>query len=120
MYVRTRPLDRPAVSQTAVWPVFRVGGYHLCILLLTIVCVATSFSLVYCKDLYRRLFVQQQHLLRLQHNMQVHWEKLLLERAAISSDRRIRKRVSDRLTMHVPRRSEMVLVSFKDDGGVRG
>ncbi len=112
MYIASKSLAASAAVNTTL----QQGIDHLCHKYLTFVllflCVISTFSLIYYKDLYRRSFLREQTLVLLQQKMQIRWEQLLLEKAAVSSERHIHSMVLSKLTMHIPRGSEVMLLKL--------
>ncbi|MBN2689898.1 MAG: cell division protein FtsL [Gammaproteobacteria bacterium] len=83
---------------------------QFCCLLIAL--FATAFSIIYTKDLNRRLFISYQDSAQKTATMQNYYSKLLLEQGAWSSQARIQKLAGDRFHMVVPKNNEIVVVKL--------
>jgi len=72
--------------------------------------LVTALSLVYVKDLNRRLFMsyQQQHLVR--RNVNVLWGQLLLEQSTWSTQQRIQSIAQHNLKMVMPNPAYIIMI----------
>ena len=73
----------------------------------------SAFSVIYAKDLNRRLFIQYQDLQQQQQQYQTEWSKLLLEQGAWSTQPRIQQLAQQQLNMVIPSSRNIVFVSDK-------
>lgn len=80
-------------------------------MLLGVLIVLTAFAVIYCKDLHRRLFIQQQVLVKQADATKVEWSKLLLEQSALAAQPRVQQIAAKKLNMVVPNPHSIVLVS---------
>ncbi|MFW0094424.1 MAG: cell division protein FtsL [Coxiella endosymbiont of Haemaphysalis qinghaiensis] len=74
----------------------------------------SAFSIVYVKDLNRRLFIQYQVLQREKAEEIIQWGKLLLEQSTWSAQFRIQQVAQRRLEMQIPTAKEVILVNGYD------
>jgi len=74
------------------------------------VVIFSAFSVVYVKDLNRRLFVQSQGLQQERNHMLTQWNKLLLEESTWGTQARIENLATNRLNMQLPKQSNIVLL----------
>ncbi|OGT47271.1 MAG: cell division protein FtsL [Gammaproteobacteria bacterium RIFCSPHIGHO2_12_FULL_38_11] len=72
--------------------------------------LASAFSVIYLKDLSRRLFINYQHLQHVQQRDEVEWSKLLLEEGAWSTQARIQNIANTQLNMVVPAAKQIVMI----------
>lgn len=77
---------------------------------LTIAVLFSAFTVVYVKDLYRRMFIHYQDLQAQQDQIYVDWGKLLLEQSTWSTQTRVQKIAAQRLQMDVPQANEINLI----------
>jgi cell division protein FtsL len=71
-------------------------------LVLLFVLVLSALSLVYVKDLHRRLFIQYQELEEIHRGKLIQQNNLLLERSAWSAEARIQHIAKNKLAMNMP------------------
>ena len=77
---------------------------------LIIVLLFSAFSVIYLKDLSRRLFIQYQQLQQVQQHDEIETSKLLLEKGAWSTQSRILEFASDQLGMESPSMKNVVMI----------
>ena len=82
---------------------FAIGALVICLLL-------SAFSVIYLKDLSRRLFIQYQHLQQVQQNDEIDTSKLLLEKGAWSTQSRIQQIATMQLNMETPEMKHIVMI----------
>lgn len=70
----------------------------------------SAIAVVYVKDLYRRLFIQEQNLQTAENQLIVEHDKLLLEQSTWSTQARVQSIAEQRLNMEVPKSSAVVMV----------
>lgn len=75
-----------------------------------VVLLLSAFSVIYLKDLSRRLYIQYQQLQYEQQDNEMKWSKLLLEKGAWSTQARVQHIAAAELNMVVPKADEVVLV----------
>lgn len=80
-------------------------------LLLTFLVLFLAFTVIYIKDLYRRMFIHYQTLQDQQNQLYVDWGKLLLEQSTWSTQARVQKIATERLGMEAPQSNEVQLVN---------
>ncbi|OGT26103.1 MAG: cell division protein FtsL [Gammaproteobacteria bacterium RIFCSPLOWO2_02_FULL_42_14] len=78
--------------------------------ILVIVLLFSAFSVIYLKDLSRRLFIQYRTLQQVQATDEVEWNKLLLEKGAWSTQSRIQYLATQQLNMIAPSASEIQII----------
>lgn len=108
----TKSLSNCAMTRSVLPQTFRDIRYNSLVVLLVLLGMLSSFGFIYTKDLCRRAFVREQMLGHLARNMQIRWDRLLLEQAAISSETHMRRVIGHQLAMHTPLSSETVLVKL--------
>jgi cell division protein FtsL len=72
--------------------------------------MVSAFSLVYCKDMSRRLFIDYQQLQHLQQTQMLEQNKLLLEKNKLMESSRIQKIAIDQLGMVTPAMQQVVIL----------
>lgn len=77
---------------------------------LIVLLLTSAFSVIYLKDLSRRLFIRYQHLQQVQQQHEIEWSKLLLEEGAWSSQARVQYVASTQLHMMTPQMKDIVMV----------
>jgi cell division protein FtsL len=80
------------------------------VMLLAIIALISAISVVYVKDLSRRLFIEYQTLQDNQSQLNVDWSKFLLEQSAWSTHVRVQTIAEQRLNMEVPTAVHIVMV----------
>ncbi len=78
--------------------------------LLIVVSLASAFSVIYLKDLSRRLFIQYQNLQQDQAQSEMDRSKLLLEEGAWATQARIQDLATTRLNMQSPVTKQIVMI----------
>jgi len=86
------------------------------LLLLMAAIVATGIAVVYAKYLSRMEFVALQSLRAERERLDVRWEQLRLEEAALTTHPRVEAKARELLGMHLPRGGELRVI----DGGPHG
>lgn len=79
---------------------------------LIILLMASAFSVIYLKDLSRRLFIRYQHLQQVQQHREMEWSKLLLEEGAWSTQARVQQVATTQLGMITPKMKDVVMVKY--------
>lgn len=77
---------------------------------LIILVLVSAFSVVYIKDLHRRMFMVYQSLQDEQTQIHVEWGKLLLDQTSWSTQARIQKIATERLGMQAPMQDQVTIV----------
>lgn len=77
---------------------------------LIILLVASAFSVIYLKDLSRRMFIRYQNLQQVQQHDEVEWSKLLLEEGAWSTQARVQEIATTQLNMVMPAMKDVVMI----------
>lgn len=75
----------------------------------------SAFSIIYIKDLNRRLFIHYQVLQATKTQALVEKGKLLLEQSTWSAQTRIQHIAVEKLKMHVPHTGNIVLISVMNN-----
>ncbi|HLD84620.1 MAG TPA: cell division protein FtsL [Coxiellaceae bacterium] len=71
----------------------------------------SAFSVIYLKDLSRRLFIHYQQLQTSQAQSETEWNKLLLEKGAWSTQARIQYLATQRLNMITPADNQIKIIN---------
>ena len=74
--------------------------------------VMSACGLVYSKHLERRYFIELQVMEKRSLQLQIEWERLLLEESAWSNQARIEQIASTELNMHLLEYSDVVMLSL--------
>ena len=69
---------------------------------LVVLLLSSAFSVIYLKELSRKLFIQYQQLQQTQQQAETEWSKLLLEEGAWSTQQRVQSVAAAKLDMAVP------------------
>ena len=77
---------------------------------LVIVLLFSAFSVIYLKDLSRRLFIHYQTLQQVQQRDEIETSKLLLEKGAWSTQSRIQQIATSQLNMTIPAMRNVVMI----------
>lgn len=96
--------------QSAVPSLFNFKKPHLVNIGLIIALVLSAFSVIYIKDLNRRLFIQQQSQQAIHDRLYEEWGKLLLEQSTWSTHSRVQKIAEHRLNMTMPAPKEVIVL----------
>lgn len=83
----------------------------LVIVVMIILLLVSAFSIVYAKDLERRLFINYQEQQQQRDGAVVEWNRLLLEQGAWSAQLRIQKMAGEELGMVTPQAGDVVLIA---------
>ena len=83
-------------------------------ILLACLVLASSMSLVYLKDLNRRLFINYQNLQAKQAQTYTNWGKLLLEQSTWEVQARVQNIAENKLGMEVPSPKQVVMINVDD------
>lgn len=94
MNAATRTLTQPIFASLPV-PKLRMMVLFVAVLLM-------ALSVVYIKDLSRRMFINYQTAKQVNIDLNVNHAKLLLEASALSAQARVQRRAEQRLSMEVP------------------
>lgn len=92
-------------TQAMAW-----SGLHSMLVLLMAVVLTSMLSLIYFKDLNRRLFIQYQQAERIERQMNVEQGRLLLEQSAWSTQSRVQA-IAQQMQMVLPGAAEVETVS---------
>ncbi len=82
----------------------------LAVLLLLVAITATGVWVVHTKYLTRLHFTQLQDLRAQRDGLDVEWNRLRLEEAALSTDVRVEHKARDELGMYLPRIDDVMLI----------
>lgn len=82
--------------------------HQLAMGVLLVLLLCSAFSVIYLKDLSRRLFIQYQQLQKIQQKNEIETSKLLLEKGAWSTQSRIQEMANVRLNMETPKNIVMI------------
>lgn len=78
--------------------------------LLALAAIASGIATVYAKYLTRIHFVQLQELRNQRDTLDVEWNRLRLEEAALSTHVRVERKARDELGMYSPRIDDVLLI----------
>ena len=91
------------------------GAYWL-VALLALAGTASSVATVYAKYLSRMHFVQLQELRSRRDALDVEWNRLRLEEAALSTHVRVERKARGELGMYLPRIDDVLLIEETGNG----
>ncbi len=94
--------------------VVRITATGIGVVVLVVALLLSAFTVVYAKDLNRRLFIQYQALQTDKGQALIEWGKLLLEQSTWSTQSRIQQIAERQLGMQVPNARDIVLVEDYD------
>jgi cell division protein FtsL len=94
----------------STFPLLHINRPRLINLILLAMLLASAFTVVYIKDLNRRLFIQYQALQAKHEKLYQDWGKLLLEQSTWSRQARVRQIAQQRLGMCIPLPDEIVIL----------
>ncbi|MDR1012492.1 MAG: cell division protein FtsL [Coxiellaceae bacterium] len=80
------------------------------VLILLFIALASALSVVYIKDLNRRLFIDYRKLELRSDQLQAENNKLLLEHSALGSQARIQAIAQESLKMRIPTSAEVIMI----------
>lgn len=80
----------------------------------------TAFTMVYIKDLNRRLFMQYQDLQHVKAQELTEWGKLLLEESTWSTPSRISQMAQHHLDMYIPNMQDIQLIEVQHAAKIVG
>lgn len=83
---------------------------QLVITVMIVSLLLSAFSVIYFKDLSRRMFIRYQHLQQVQQKDEVEWSKLLLEEGAWSTQARVQNIATTQLNMVMPSMKNVVMI----------
>ena len=81
----------------------------LLMVLLGLAVLASALSVIYVKDLNRRLLIEQQQLLKAKHSLAIARGQLLLEYSTWAAQPRIQKLAQSQLKMKPPRQTYVII-----------
>ena len=84
--------------------------------MLSLAVIASGVATVHAKYLTRVHFVQLQELRNQRDALDVEWNRLRLEEAALSTHVRVERRVRDELGMYLPRLDDILLIEEAGHG----
>lgn len=85
---------------------------NLCLMVFLLLCLISAFSLLYVKDLSRRMFIEYHKLQTVATKLSADQEKLLLEQSAWSTAMRVQNIAIQKLDMQVPLAKDIVMVKI--------
>jgi cell division protein FtsL len=91
------------------------GAYWL-LALLSVAAIASGIAVVHAKYLSRIHFVQLQELRTQRDALDVEWNRLRLEEAALSTHVRVERKARNELGMYLPRIDDVMLIEEAGDG----
>lgn len=110
MNALTRAHNQPALASNSL--LFTLHFPRLRMIILFVALLVSSFSIVYIKDLNRRLFIQYQDLQQVNSDINVNYSKLLLEESAWSTQSRIQSIAENQLNMEVPSSNNIIMLKL--------
>ncbi len=84
-------------------------GFWLSVLVVGL--LLSAFSMIYAKDLERRLFIQYQEQQEQQARSVVEWNRLLLEQGTWSAQLRVQKIAAEELGMIAPASGDVIMIA---------
>lgn len=91
------------------------GTYGI-LALLSVAAIASGIAVVHTKHLTRIHFVQLQELRNQRDALDVEWNRLRLEEAALSTHVRVERKARDELGMYLPRIDDILLIEEAGHG----
>lgn len=85
---------------------------NLCVMLGLFLCLLSAISLLYVKDLNRRLYIDYQKAQKVSIQLATDQEKLLLEQSAWSTAMHVQRIAQNRLDMEVPDAQRVVMLKI--------
>jgi cell division protein FtsL len=85
---------------------------NLCVMFGLFLCLLSAISLLYVKDLNRRLFIDYQRTQKVSTQLATEQEKLLLEQSAWSTAMHVQRIAQNRLDMEVPDAQSVVMLKI--------
>jgi len=92
------------------WLVDASSRLSVSVMSLILLVLASALTLVYFKDLNRRLFISYQHQTAGMQAAEVRWGKLLLEQSAWSTQERIQSVAQKKLHLMMPASYQIVMI----------
>jgi cell division protein FtsL len=89
---------------------------HWLLALLSVAVIASGVATVHAKYLTRVHFVQLQELRNQRDALDVDWNRLRLEEAALSTHVRVERKARDELGMYLPRIDDVLLIEEAGHG----
>ena len=108
--------ERPALNTktpAVEGPLLTLGQIFeqlLALTLLVVLVISSALAVIYSSYEYRRLFHQQQTLVRESDSYRIEWGQLLLEQSAWGSNSRVEKLATDDISMRAPDPKEIRLI----------
>ncbi|OGT49367.1 MAG: cell division protein FtsL [Gammaproteobacteria bacterium RIFCSPHIGHO2_12_FULL_41_15] len=78
--------------------------------LLFFLIILSLFAIVFSKDLNRRKFIQYQTLLQAETQLQLDWNKILLEQSTLTTQSRVQKIAEQQLGMIAPTTRQLLFI----------
>lgn len=94
-------------------PLLRLQRPKLTNIVLITVLLISAFTVLYIKDMNRRLFIEYQDLQSNHDKLYQEWGKLLLEQSTWATQARVQKIAQSRLGMSVPSTQEVTVLRLK-------
>ncbi len=88
----------------------KIAKWHMVVMFAAV--LLTAFSLLYTKDLNRRMFINYQTMQQQNTSLHVDYSKLLLEESALSAQSRIQHLAQQKLDMKIPGTNDIKLVTL--------
>jgi cell division protein FtsL len=92
----------PRIAKTLRFSMLVIVQQHLALFIMIGLLLISAFSVVYVRDLHRRLFIDLQQGQKAADNMQVEWGQLLLEQSTWAAPARVQELAQTKLAMQVP------------------
>lgn len=93
------------------WSFARTSTYQLCVNLLLISVLISSIAIVYTASVSRSYIQASGHSLSSQHQKQVEYGQLLLEKGTLSAQARIENIAKNNFDMYVPKTTKVIVVN---------
>ncbi len=114
MNAATRILDlQENLIAQVTFNFFQIARSGMGIGIMIFLLLTSAFSIIYSKDLERRLFIQYQEVQQQRESSLVEWNKLLLEQSTWSAQLRIQNIANNELGMVTPRSNDITMVAVE-------
>lgn len=109
MNTATRVTHASTFEASRKW-VFTLHRATMMWVMLVILTLASAFTVIYLKDLNRRLFIRYQSLQQVSQQYALDWSKLLLEQSTLARQSRIQRIAQQQLGMQWPKENRIIVV----------
>lgn len=102
--------QKPKAKKGSLLTLGQIFEQLLALTLLVLLVISSALAVIYTSYEYRRLFHQQQTLVRESDNFRIEWGQLLLEQSAWGSNSRVEKLAAENIDMRAPDPKEIRLI----------